>query len=758
MIPRLSIDQSELLAVPAVHNRAVFAEQVNRACRVDSTRPEALAVELSHDTVAAIVAWFKELGVGPGCAGSIPCMLGLVKANRRIHPRHKQAAIRLQELHGLPLHRIPPAVLWRQLNFCPVALLCLTTTDSMIEAIRSAMELDLPVYGIDLGEVANAERGEPMIQDPILAQNGLASYVQRNEAPCVSHRDDVVDGRREYTMAARLKRLLRQYRRVLFTGGLGHWQHLRQRLLDPTFAPATEPAQGEGEHYTRVLVDPALAIRQMDLFPDLTARYESLRQLPPGAAERIMDFAAMYRAKLATAYECAEPENREAAAAFTQYLTNLCVVHQCLVPNLFMTLSAAQTMISPAFASRLGEILVLRALDWARPEQWPNLPYLREIRSRADQARSPNPGQQAALQDQAERSLPFYLAHLSESASHGTEWQLPPLPEFGTDHKSEKRKSPLGQSWVWPPCEALIFGTAYEAADIADRNSRERIPEAFAGSLHDGVDIKATLRAIIRGERRVQVKVRSAPVRTSLSGEEGDEPAVFIFEREQDVHGGRWDTFLASEQHQIRQLVRDPARFDKITREKGHVFIASVHFCANRQPREQLRPHVSHLRYLYGTVLFGSPTLNAVQAARWLEECDYTRCPILRWSGVEELFDHYERQHHISLSHEEWSSSLVRLAFPYAKRRVMVVVPHPQVIPTPLFREASARGIRLELLLLSQFPEERIDAIRHQYLVQPRDVNGLDYSEEIQAAFGEPPDKNIDLLPKRVRAQLDPIT
>jgi hypothetical protein len=138
MIPRVHIGQGELLAVPAVHCRSVFAELMNRTCRDEATRPEAVAVELSQDSVDAAVKWFKELGVGSGGAGSIPCMLGLAKSNRRLHPRHKQAAMRLQELHGKPLQEIAPEVLRRELKFAPVSLLCLSPTDSIIEGIRSA--------------------------------------------------------------------------------------------------------------------------------------------------------------------------------------------------------------------------------------------------------------------------------------------------------------------------------------------------------------------------------------------------------------------------------------------------------------------------------------------------------------------------------------------------------------------------------------------------------------------------------------------
>ncbi|WP_295585208.1 hypothetical protein [uncultured Lamprocystis sp.] len=41
----LSDQGHRLIAIPAVHHRAVFAEMVNRACAAAATRPAAIAVE-----------------------------------------------------------------------------------------------------------------------------------------------------------------------------------------------------------------------------------------------------------------------------------------------------------------------------------------------------------------------------------------------------------------------------------------------------------------------------------------------------------------------------------------------------------------------------------------------------------------------------------------------------------------------------------------------------------------------------------------
>lgn len=752
MIPIVRIDQAELLAVPAVHNRSVFAEQVNRICRDEGTRPGAIAVELSQDVVDALVIWLRELGIGPGGGGKLPCMLGLAKTNRRIHPRYRQAAIRLQELHGKPLHQISSDILRRELNFSPVSFLCLSPTDSIFEAVRSGVELGLPVYGIDLGEIAEGERTETMLQDPLQAREDLAKFVVRNAA-CIRHRDNVVDERREHAMAARLKRLLREYSRVLFTCGIGHWHSLEHRLADPAVSVATSPSATEHEQFQRVVVAPNLAIYQMDVLPVLTEHYESGRLKPIDDATRRLDYATICGSALAEASGKAGASNQEVLPAFCQYLKNLSLLNQRQTADLFMILTAAREMVSPTFATRLGEILVTEALDWARSDQWPDLPYLRGASSGLLRS---HVGLQAELEENGRVSAHFYISHRCKSSSPDSDCPLPRLRDpIPPDGKHDKKRRVTFHSWVWPPCESLLFGTAYAASDIVDRKTRVRSPEPFSGCLYEGVDVKATLRATIRGEKRIQVKALSASMQTSLRTENEDDPTVFIFERDTEVQEGSWSTFIAGYGGDIRMFVHNQHRFDEVTRRNGDDFVASVQFCDIRKPPKHLRKHVESCYYLYGITLFGNPSLNPLQSARWLEASDYTGCPITRSSDAPELFSYYQREHRMALDQEDWVSSLIRLALPYAKRRVTVLLPKNQPVSPTVQKEVNRLGLSLETLPLGQFPPDQIQIIRSQYLVQPLDVNRMIYSEGLEKAMGETPAKHLELLPERIRAQLE---
>ena len=103
----LTFPGSCLTAVPAVHFRVAFAEEVNRLCTDPKTRPDAIAVELGPQTAAAGAALLRDLGMGPSQRKPLPCMLGLTRANRSIRASLRQRAIQLQEITGKDLTRGP---------------------------------------------------------------------------------------------------------------------------------------------------------------------------------------------------------------------------------------------------------------------------------------------------------------------------------------------------------------------------------------------------------------------------------------------------------------------------------------------------------------------------------------------------------------------------------------------------------------------------------------------------------------------------
>ncbi|MBM3498290.1 MAG: hypothetical protein FJX74_06425, partial [Armatimonadetes bacterium] len=505
---------ARLRAVPAVHFRVAFAEEVHRLCADPATRPEAIAVELGPATAAAALDWLRELGVGSGQRVALPCMLGLTKANRFLHPSTRDLARELQETSGLELHELPPQLLHELLGYCAVSLLPLSPTDSIIEALRCALELEAPVYAVDLEDSAARERAATMLEDPSLASGRVDAYVQRMERPARAHRDPDVDDRREAVMASRLSAVLAAHERVLFTGGLAHWLAIRELLQDPGLAPApappVEPATDDA--FTRVIVHPSLAIRHMDLFPFVTELYEEQRRPANERSRRPLqldvqhELGAMLQEAYGLFFRCTGPQDQldrsqedcETKPDFERFLTNLCTVKGLAVPDLFHTLAAAQGMMTDAFCRELAEVLM--RFTWATPDDQLDLPIL------APDSTGERSGTRATyVSRDGSRSRTFYI---DDEALRGSSSVAVPAPREWEEHEPREKTAEeySKDRRVWEPSEYLFTAFSLRAAQIAEGAADERTIEPFEGSLREGLDPKATLRGEIRGEKRPYVR------------------------------------------------------------------------------------------------------------------------------------------------------------------------------------------------------------------------------------------------------------
>lgn len=777
-VPELDINGGKLIAVPAVHYRAVFAYHINIACSHNIERPDAIAVELGQGAVAAVSKWLKELGVAkPGA--KLPAMLGLVSRNRRIHPKFREKAIWLQKTYGNLIQELPPEILKKHLEYSTASLLCLSPTDSIIEAIRLALELNIPVYGIDMEESASLNQYKHLIQDPLCASKDFCGYIKRNQQSARVHRDPYINGRRERVMAARLKYLLQRHERIAYTGGLAHWWDIHQLLLDSNLKPATEIPADDGEQYARVLVHPGFAISQMDLFPSISNWYENHRtQINRGLRLDLSEeFLKIYNSHMDAAYSvyfsCQKQraktldqlKDREKLSAFEQFLHKLCVVTQNQLPHFGSILEAAEAMMSGHFMKSLTESLFRHDMDWALPADFPHLPMISPATT-SEASSSPLTVPSATLGfPRLERdgngnivydyTDPFYLSDALDNGNPPIDAQAPWFVSDKTSDFLYKTESQLGAHWNWPPCEFLLHGTAYEAAKIIQSNNSGKKIEAFEGTLLDGIDVKSTLRAKIQGQgtlyvyRKRKDKLEDAAV---LQGK-SLEPTVFIFEDPRKDHKAFWSMGSAG-LNNLRDYVesKDIVRFDKITGQFGDVFIGGVYFANEVRPSENLRSIVDIERNLIGYLTFGNPCAHVKQSAMWLEAMDYGVCPVLQDTSFDMLVDYYRMHHGASINRSEWASSLVRFAIPYAKNRVVIVASDGFVLDQIVQQEAHAHQIQLDVLPLSVFPKDRIRQIRRQYFVSAG-KSGLSIELEFEQKLG-PKDKYLNMLPPQMQAQV----
>ncbi len=745
----------KLVAFPAVHYVARFAAAVNSVFKGEQDIPRVVAVELGQGTVDEIVKWFQELGVGPDTVTRLPSMLGLTRRNQLIHPKFRDMALALQREHGLPLHELPADVKSESLEFADSALICLSPTDSIVESIRSAVERGIPVFGVDLEEYSNTNYRPFPLEDPRGKGFDADSYAASNASYASRGFDPHVDARREAAMIAWLKRLLEDFGQVLFTGGLAHWNRLSRGVHDPSIPAAASVPQTTGLQYQRTIVGPSIAVRYMDVLPEVTTRYEEARFLPVEGIDADRLYEGLLRGVLETAFEVSKESERCFLPGWVQYLSNHCLMNQWAIPPLFECANSAKVMVSDDFSKRLGTALLRKNIEWAHPSQWPGLPYLSNDDTSSSGVASAKKTQSARLSfpDRPGVDVRFVPPEGQEGISiDGFSNDPDPEPSIVRRGYSKVKGflNSFGECWAWHPRENLLYATAYQAAGFVFANFQAQRSQPFEGSLMEGLDTKATLRSYAKGENRFYVR-SVAKDRQYTRRDALHEPAVMFFGDKEDFGHSDWDVSRAAAG--LTPYVTDVEKYQRIKAEKGGAFIANIAVSERRSLEPRLEASGGFKKYLWGTTTFGNPCNNVRQAARWAEWCNYEHFPILRSASLGSLLKHYRKEHGIKIDIGDWRSALIKMAIPYARRRVVVVAPSGYTVPLSVLGEAGKRKVEIKVVPLSQFPEDQIEKSRNQYFLYGLGNGGLECPPEIEEIMGETCDSYTELLPEWIRNQ-----
>ncbi len=726
----IRVGDSLLQAVPAIHNKAVFARQVKNLCRSKLSRPAAIAVEMEPEILGVLISFMKELGISPARKTSMPCMLGLVA----------------QEIR------------WPNLQ----SLLCLSSTDSIIEAVRSSIELDIPVYGIDTHEFPSKTPME-VIQDPLDAQNNFSGYIERNEGTAGRMRDPEVDSRRESAMGKILKRILLQYDNVLYTGGLAHWKELKRLLADPDLAPDETVVSINRYLIKPVIVHPQVALAYMDILPIITTRYEkeressasaSLNSAYSSAGRYVLDHS--YHNFSISEKNTAKSEIENRFPDFERILLNKSLLSQHKVPTMGDFLDSGQAMMPRKFNRVLANTLMDIEREWASQTQFPELPVLfpdnSDSRTQSNRSgmyascREGKTGQRIpGFSPPSQLFLEMSYEDLRKIRMIQSLWSWP-------DEPREKKQGASWYSWIWPPCEALLYGTAYQAMRIACDQAARNESTVFEGSLHSGLDIKATTRSMIQGRRSVYVKNQKTIREKHSPDNKHPEPAVFIFPRSEDEKGDQWSLLIGGSS--IGDHVVDKDKFREIVDEKGDQFIATISYEHSYKMPESQGKILDSATQLSGVTVFGNPCINSIQAAAWVESADYRCCPIVQYSSISNLVREYAKSHNMEIDLDDWQSALIRFAIPFVKERLVIIAPDHFILPPLIRQQANARNITVSVLPLSYFPKEKINEIRQRISVRSLDRDGCHFAAEVEFELGQAPDTYFDLLPAYMQQQL----
>jgi hypothetical protein len=774
MDPIIEINGSQIYAVPAVHYRAVFAREVNRICYSEETRPDAVVVELGPHIVCEITAWMKELGLSPFLKGELPCMLGILVKNRLIHPELRETALSLQKHSGKPLSEISRQLQKQLLYFSDKYLLGLSSTDSIIEALRCAVELSIPVYGVDMDEFSVKPGENPMIEEPPASSFNLTKYVSDHAKMASTFRDVYVDRRREHVMAARLKSISRRHKRILFTGGLAHWEMIKGLMKNPEVRPADFLIPEASMEFTRVILHPKMALAFMDIYPVLATMYENNRHGPgikAGFSFHLPESSHVCRDILSKVYKKYFREFKTDPSAvkkgieshkipdFERLVANLQMVHQRFAPSIAELLECSGSMMPSLFSGLLTSQLMDIGRPWASPEQFPELPLIMQIPPENQDGYNNMSVNMYKLIDERKNLKVYGLNGINRHGTFTIKYhQTNPLSESilrlwkWEGEPKEQHEQIKYFNWVWPPCEALLYGSACEAARMVITRSKEPVSAAFEGSLYDGLDIKATIRSTIRGERKIYIKKPSSAKKRYTPDGRNPEPTVFIFEESKSDIIPKWSLMLAG--MNLKDHVKNKSLYDEIVRKYGNYFVSVIGRLSFQEAPEHFRHHVDSYSILEGISELGSPCINARQGAEWLEDNNFRACPVLNDTSMGSLVDYYKKYHNMEISESDWKTTLIRFAIPYARERVVVIAPRNFTLSDKISSEARRRNISIDLVPLNYFPTDRIALIRQRIMVRAKDPDGFAYPPEVEKALGQKSDKYFELLPPYMQQQL----
>lgn len=186
-------------ALPVLHYRMEFAQLVRMAC--NHLLPDAIAIELPRTLEAAFTRAVRRLPE--------------ISVIRYVASHTNESE---QENNETVYLLVEPA-------------------DPLVEAARMALELNLPLYYIDV-DTNSYPRINEQLPDPYsICRIGLEAYYGEyrkynfQEIPCLE------DQRREQGMAFRLQRLALQHHRVLFVCGMAHLDRVKHLFTIPQAEP-----------------------------------------------------------------------------------------------------------------------------------------------------------------------------------------------------------------------------------------------------------------------------------------------------------------------------------------------------------------------------------------------------------------------------------------------------------------------------------------------------------------------------------------
>ncbi|MBV5339766.1 MAG: hypothetical protein J0665_09440 [Deltaproteobacteria bacterium] len=223
-------------ALPVLHYRMEFAQLVRMA--FNQVHPDAVAIEL------------------PSTLGA-----SFIRAVRRL-PEISVISYQTEAKKGIGQ------------GSSETVYLLVEPADPLVEAARRAIELNLPLYFIDVDTDSYPRHHEQLPDSYSICRIGLQAYYREYVKSCVEQPPCIEDQRREQGMAFRLQELARKHQKVLYICGMAHLERVKHLFDIPQAAPL-ERIRRDGITLWNLHPDSCREI--LAEFPFLSAVYEHRR-------------------------------------------------------------------------------------------------------------------------------------------------------------------------------------------------------------------------------------------------------------------------------------------------------------------------------------------------------------------------------------------------------------------------------------------------------------------------------------------------
>ncbi|MGB9615989.1 MAG: hypothetical protein ACPL7J_01590 [Desulfomonilaceae bacterium] len=265
---------------------------------------------------------------------------------------HALSAHVSEAIRGLPYH----SVIIHQAASNQTSVLIVEGSDGIVEAARSAIEEDIPLWMVepipDSPPAFFEAAADPYLVDLL----GQQQFLETALAMSMSHADEA-ELRRESYMAARIQEAAKRHAKVLFVGGLAHIPRIAELLRTPQALPLMNIQVLAA---TTAPLHPDSLKKGFTEIPRLTEAYERWRKTP--TSEGLVNRHELILSLMKSACDYYERQTRQevpdaARLTWARFLRKWLRYKGLLLPDLYHLAASARAAMDEDFAYHVHEYL-----------------------------------------------------------------------------------------------------------------------------------------------------------------------------------------------------------------------------------------------------------------------------------------------------------------------------------------------------------------------------------------------------------------